>query len=101
NVTTGQTYAGATTFSDDGHILFASTVAGSWSPSGSPTSGDEMSVEYEALRPIPNNGVQFTIWYETRAAQTIQTALLGTSLTVIPKYVAPHVCALLTGSGSL
>src|SRR5690606_34692674 len=54
NVTTGQTYAGATTFSDDGHILFASTVAGSWSPSGSPTSGDEMSVEYEALRPIPN-----------------------------------------------
>jgi hypothetical protein len=101
NVTSGQTYADAITLSNDGHIVFVSTLAASWSPSGVPDTEDVISVEYEAVRPIPNNGVQFTIWYETHAPQTIRTALLGTTLRVIPRYVAAQLYVLVSGSGSL
>jgi hypothetical protein len=63
--------------------------------------GDQVDVAFQAIRPIPINSVQFTIWYETRAAQTTRAALLGTSLTVIPRYIAPYLYTLVTGSGSL
>jgi hypothetical protein len=101
NSTTGAAYTGGVVLSSDGHVLVLSGLAGSWSPAGEPSLSDQITVEYEAIRPIPNNSVQFTIWYETRAAQTTRTALLGTSLTVIPRYVAPHLFTLVTGSGSL
>jgi hypothetical protein len=101
NITSGQSYTGSVTISGDGHILFVSELAAAWSPNGAPNFGDVVEIEYEAVRPIPNNSVQFTIWYETRAPQTIRTALIGTSLTVIPRYVAPYLYTLVTGSGSL
>lgn len=101
NATASRSYTGLATLSTDGHILFLSSDADAWTPSGAPTPGDEIRVDYEAMRPVPNNGIQFTVWYETRAAQTIRTALLGTSLSVIPRFVSTHLYTLLTGPGSL
>lgn len=101
NVTTGDAYTGGVTISPDGHLLFVSNQAADWSLGNAPTPGDEISTTFQSLRPLPINSVQVTIYYETRAAQTIREALLGTTLTVIPRYTAPHLYTLVTGSGSL
>lgn len=103
DVTTGDTYTGGITISEDGRTLLISTLAADWSPSlTSPVFGtDQVDVTFQAVRPIPNNSVQCTIYYETRAAQTIRDALLGTTLTVIPRFIAPYLYTLVTGSGSL
>lgn len=103
NVTTGDTYTGSVTISEDGRLLVISTLGAQWSPSlTAPTLGtDQIDISFQSVRAIPNNSVQCTIYYETRAPQTIRTALLGTNLTVVPRYVAPHLYTLVTGSGSL
>ncbi len=100
NTTTGDTYEGFVTPSSDGHFLFVSDQDGSWS-GAAPSAGDSINVTYEASRAIPNNNVQVTVWYETRAPQTIRSALLGSTLAVIPKYVAPYMYTLVSGAGSL
>jgi hypothetical protein len=101
NTTEGVDYTGSVSVSNDGHILIVSDQAAAWEGTA-PTPGvDTITTSYEAVRPIPNNSVQMTIWYETRAAQTIRTALLGTSLSVIPRYVAPHLYTLVSGPASL
>lgn len=99
NTSIGSTYTGDIFYSNDGRHLFIDTFTG-WS-GGAPSVGHVVEVQYEAVRPIPNNGVQVTVWYETRAPQTIRDALLGSELTVIPRYVAPHLYAIVSGSGSL
>lgn len=67
----------------------------------SPTSqGDEIVVNYVGRRPLPQSGVQFTIYYEARAKQTIRASLLGTSMTLIPRYTSPHLYTMTVGSGS-
>lgn len=101
NTTTGDTYTGSVTISNDGHFLFLSDQNSAWSPGNAPSFGNTIRVSYQATRAIPRNNVQMTVWYETRAPQTIRTALLGTSLSVIPRYVAPYMYTLVTGSGSL
>jgi hypothetical protein len=101
NVTTSSTYEGSVVVSNDGHFLFVSSEASAWNPNGAPSFGDIINVDYQAIRPIPNNAVQMTIWYETRAPQTLRTELLGTFLRVIPRYIAPFMYTLVTGSGSL
>lgn len=102
NLSSGDTYIGPVTFSNCGRALFVNRLAANWSPSLVDFSnGDQVEVTCQVIRPIPINSVQFTIWYETRAAQTIRSALLGTTLTVTPRYIAPYLYTLVTGSGSL
>ncbi len=63
-------------------------------------SGDSLTIQYTAIRPLPQNGEQMTIYYEARAPQTVRAAVLGASVQVIPKYVGPSIYVLATGSGS-
>lgn len=100
NLTTSDSYTGPIDISDDGRYLFVTAQDSDWTPGNAPSPGDQIQVQYQAFRPIPNNAVQFTLWYETRAPQPIRDALLGTSLTVIPRYVAPYLYTLVSGSGS-
>lgn len=65
------------------------------------TAGDEIQVDYRARRPMPQSGAQYTVYYEARAPQTIRAALLGTSVTLIPRYVSPYLYSISTGSGSV
>lgn len=69
-------------------------------PSGT-LSGDSVVVTYTALRPIPQTQVQFTIYYEARAPQTVRTNLLGTTQQLIPRYISPYIYTLTTGPGSI
>jgi hypothetical protein len=91
----GTPYGGAVSIDPTGYIITdgASSAFGS-SP------GDTVLVEYRAVRPYPQNGEQVTVYYETRAPQTVRDASLGASLTVIPRYIAPYVYVLTAGSGA-
>jgi hypothetical protein len=62
--------------------------------------GDTLQVTYTAIRPLPQNNEQMTIYYEARAPQTIRSSSLGTTLTVIPRFVGDAVYCLAVGSGS-
>lgn len=62
--------------------------------------GDDLAVSYTAIRPLPQNDEQFTIYYEARAPQTVRTNLLPSPLQVIPRYVGNDVYCLAVGSGS-
>ena len=92
-------YTGAITLSSDGYFVFLSSLTSDWSNAVSPTGTTDIT--YQTVRAIPNNSIQYTIWYETAAPQTIRTALLGTTITVIPRYVAPYLYVLAGGSGSI
>ena len=62
--------------------------------------GDTLQVTYVAIRPLPQNNEQLTIYYEARAPQAVRSSTLGLSLTVIPRFVSPDVYCLAVGSGS-
>jgi len=64
------------------------------------SAGDDLTITYKAIRPLPQNGEQMTIYYEVRAPQTARSSLLGTDIQVIPKHVSPYLYALTCGSGS-
>lgn len=100
NTTTGETYTGPAVLTDDGYFIHVENTAGNWSGSTPASDADEIEIDFEGIRPIPSNNVQFTIWYEMRAPQTIASDLLGTTLQVIPRYVCPSLYTLVTGSGS-
>lgn len=88
----GVAIAGSTTISSDGRVI---TLTGD-----STNPGDVLAVTYTALRPLPQNNEQLTIWYEARLPQTAQDSRLSTSLSVTPRYISPHLYILATGSGS-
>lgn len=67
---------------------------------GSTVAGDLVDVDYVAIRPMPQSGVQMTLYYEARSAQTVRTGILGASLTLIPRWISPHLYTITTGSGS-
>lgn len=90
----GNPILGTTSLSADGRTVTFNNAADFTSP------GDFVSVTYTALRPLPQNGEQITVWYESRGPQTIRDSLLGTTLTVEPKYMSPYLYVLTTGSGS-
>lgn len=81
------------TFSFDGRTL---TVA---VPDAS-VPGDTWTVTYQALRPLPNNGEQLTLWYTARAPQMIRGQILGTTMTVLPRHIASSLLTMTVGSGS-
>lgn len=99
--TNAGTYTGPVDLSDDGYRIRIDSQVGTWSNAATPSvSGDEIVVTYEAVRPIPHNGCQFTLWYETRSPQTVRDSLLGSTLQVTPRYICPNLYSLVTGSGS-
>jgi hypothetical protein len=67
---------------------------------GSTAPGDIVDVDYDAIRPMPQSTAQMTIYYEARASQTIRSALCGTNLTMIPRWISPFLYSITTGSGS-
>lgn len=62
--------------------------------------GDTIDVDYVAVRPLPDNGEQVTIWYNARTPQTVRSSLLGTTATLIPRAISPHLWTMTVGSGS-
>jgi len=62
--------------------------------------GNTIQVTYQALRPLPQNGEQVTIWYKTRAPQAVRSAALGLSLQVTPRCVLDNMYTMSVGSGS-
>lgn len=62
--------------------------------------GDQLTITYVPLRPLPQGSVQVTVWYETRSPQTAREALIGTTLTVIPRHISTDLHLLTVGSGS-
>jgi hypothetical protein len=64
-------------------------------------SGDYVYVTFQAVRPLPQNGEQVTIWYDMRAPQTIRGLNLPSPLTLVPRCVSAHVHTLTVGSGSM
>ncbi len=68
--------------------------------SGVTTPNDVIEIDYVALRPIPQSGVQFTVYYQRNAAQTVHDALLGTSKTFIPRWISPALYTMTCGSAS-
>ena len=61
---------------------------------------DDLTIEYVPLRPLPENSVQITTYYEARAPQTSREALIGTTLSVIPRCIGSSMYTLTVGSGS-
>jgi len=88
----GVPYGGSFSISTDGRTITLN--AGSTSPS------QTLTITYKALRPIPENTVQVTMYYEALAQQTLRSANLGTSLSVRPRYISPFLYVLTQGSGS-
>jgi hypothetical protein len=66
-----------------------------------PSPGSTIQVPYQAARPYPqNSGVQMTIYYEARAPQSIRSSILGTSATLVPRWISPNLYCLTAGSAS-
>lgn len=90
----GGPIVGGTSVSSDGRTVTLTNIADQTSP------GDTLSVTYTALRPLPQSGVQLTVWYEARGPQTVRDALLTNSLSLEPKYLPSHLYVITVGSGS-
>jgi hypothetical protein len=64
------------------------------------SAGNTITVTYTATRPLPQNGEQLTIYYQTRAPQAVRSTFLGTSLTVTPRKIGQQLLTASVGSGS-
>ena len=82
---------------DSGGRIATFTNTSDWT-----VSGDTLQITYTALRPVPAapSAVEIIIWYDAKAPQTGRDSIIGTSLTVIPRYIAPFLYTLSAGSGS-
>jgi hypothetical protein len=67
---------------------------------GPTTPPSDIAVTYTALRPMPQNDEQITIYFRGSVPQTARNALLSGTLTVVPKITDKKMYALTTGSGS-
>lgn len=89
---------GGTVIDTTGRIVNFTNIADFTNPA------DVLQIQYTALRPMPQNATgnleQMTIYYEYRAPQTARSALLGTTIQVIPKLVSGSLFTLTVGSGS-
>lgn len=87
----GGAYAGVTSISTDGYTL-------SFTVPHNP--GDFVTVTFKAVRPMPQNGEQVTLFYYAVAPQTAREALIGTSLALIPRCISSYLYSMTAGSGS-
>ncbi len=62
--------------------------------------GDLMEVDVVTARPLPMNDEQVTLYYETRAPQTIREAFLPNDVSLVPVLVSKSLYATVVGSGS-
>lgn len=85
-------YAGTITLSDDGYS--ATLDPGSFS------NGDEATVTFTAVRPLPQNDEQITVYYEARAPQTVRDANLPASITLIPRFIPSYLYSQVVGPAS-
>jgi hypothetical protein len=85
---------GAVTLDPDGRTVTFLNPADYTNP------GDRLDITYDAIRPYEHNTVQLTLFYNARAPQTAKGALLGTSLSLIPRYIDDHIYTITAGSGS-
>lgn len=88
----GGAYAGAVTISDDGFSVVLDPASFG--------AGDEATVTFKAVRPLPQNDEQITIYYNSRAPQAIRDGVLPDNLSVIPRYISPFLYTITVGSGS-
>jgi hypothetical protein len=99
NTTASRVYTGPASITDDGHYIHIENTAPNWSGGPAAALDDAIDIVFEAVRPI-SAGSRYEVWYEARAPQTLRSALLGTTLQVIPRYFCPTMYALSIGSGS-
>lgn len=92
NINGGGSYGGSITISADGYR--ATLDAASFG------NGDEATVTYKAVRPLPQNDEQLTIYFKARAPQTGPDGVVPANLTVIPRWVSPFLYTITVGSGS-
>lgn len=85
--------AGPTTLSTDGRLI---TVA----IGDASAPGDFWQVVYAAVRPMPQNTEEMTIFYRARAPQTARNALLGVTKTFVPRFIPKQLHVITAGSGS-
>lgn len=90
----GSVLVGTVTLGTDGRTVTFNNSADYTNP------GDTLQVPYTAVRPLPQNNEQVSVWYETAAPQTGRDSIILGSLQVIPRYIPPHLYAITTGSGS-
>lgn len=64
------------------------------------TTGDIWRVTFAAIRPMPQNDEQLTVYYPARAPQAIRGAFLGVSQAYLPRLIGKDLMAITTGSGS-
>ena len=81
------------TLSSDGRMI---TV----NPADASVGNDQWVVTYTAVRPIPQNTIQMTAFFQARAPQTARSALLGLQKTVVPRHIPRTVYTITAGSGS-
>ena len=87
----GVAIAGSVTLDSSGRI--ASFTNGA----DDTVSGDTLQYTYTAIRPMPQNNEQMTVYYDTASQQTFRVA---STLQVIPKMVSGELYVLTTGAGS-
>ena len=85
-------YVGVITISTDG---FTVTLGGAGY-----LANDAIEIDYDAIRPFPQNDEQITLYYDVRAPQTSREALLSSPFYLIPRYVSPYLYTLTIGSGA-
>lgn len=88
----GGSYGGSITLSTDGYRATLDPA--------SLGNGDEATVTYRALRPLPQNDEQITVYFNARAPQTVRDGPLPDNLSVIPRWISPFLYTLTVGSGS-
>lgn len=85
-------YGGPKIISDDGFTLTLGA--------GAVSASADIGITFKAIRPLPQNDEQVTVYYDARAPQTARESSLSTSITVIPRYISPHLYTMTVGSGS-
>lgn len=84
-------YVGSITIHPTGFIVLIDPVL---------VGGETIDITVQFKRPFPQNDEQVTVYYESRMPQTGREFLIGTSLTVIPRYIGKEIHTLTVGSGS-
>lgn len=83
---------GTPTLSASGRFLTFPTVL--------PTTGVTVTVTYTAVRPVPRNTLQMTVYYRAAAPQMARTQLTTGSLALTPRLVSDGLYTIKAGSGS-
>lgn len=91
----GTPYGGVISVDPTGYVIIDEGSTGFGA-----TSGDSLVVSYKAVRPYQADTVQCTIFYEAAPAMTVPDGFLGTSLAVVPRYIAPYLYVVSAGSGA-